>query len=64
MSKVRTNSLRRDAFSVFARAMARYLDTQGWTVLVAGGVGIEARPPLKYNYRLVMDFTGKKRVTP
>ena len=51
----------RQTFNRFAKAVAAFLATKQWAVLVVGNVRIEARPPRKYNYRLTLDFTGGKK---
>ena len=51
------------SFEHMAHAVSSYLETKGWSVLVAGGVSIEGRPPREYHYRFVLDFTGSKRGT-
>jgi len=39
-------------------AVAAYLRSEGWVVQVGGFTGIE-QGTLKYNYRLIFEFTGK-----
>lgn len=49
----------------FLKAAARYLERHGWTVLVIGGTGVHQHPGgFRFNYQLVINFTGKKRVAP
>lgn len=55
------DTVERKAFDRFAKAVAAFLATRGWNILVVGGVRLEARPPFKYNYRLVLDITGAKK---
>jgi len=43
-------------------ACAKYLRSIGWNPLVGGFTGIE-QGELKYNFRLIFKFTGKKNET-
>lgn len=45
----------------FYKEVAKFLKEKGWGVLVIGGIRIEQRnPSRKYNFELVVNFTGKK----
>ena len=41
------------------KEIGKYLEAKGWKALVIGFKGITKRE-LKYNYSLIIDFTGKK----
>ena len=49
--------LRRDAYSVLARAIARYLKPHGWNVVVVAGSRVESRGGTG-RYRFSVDFLG------
>ena len=44
-------------------AIKDYLLEQGWDLVVAGGMKILKRGPLKYNYYLQFDITAAQRQT-
>ena len=51
-----------DEFVKMSLAVARYLKTRGWYVVVSGPAQVEQEPmALKFNYRFVLAFTGGKR---
>ena len=45
----------------FHAAVVKFLQAVDWVPVVTGAISIEARPPLKFNYRLVVDFTGARK---
>ncbi len=55
-----TASNRNDRYDKLVDAMADYLRAEGWNPLVAGGIRIE-QPigNVRYNYELVIPFTGR-----
>jgi|HubBroStandDraft_6_1064221.scaffolds.fasta_scaffold134784_9 hypothetical protein len=50
-----------DEFERVCDAITKYLKRRGWLMLVAGPIYIEHHPPLKNNFRFVVDFTGAKK---
>jgi hypothetical protein len=40
-------------------AAARFIEGNGGKVAVIGGIGVMQRPPVMFNYRLTIDFTGR-----
>jgi hypothetical protein len=42
------------------KAADKFLRQHGYIPIVVGGISVEGKPPLKYNFRLVIDFTGRK----
>lgn len=57
--KKKTKASTQKEFDAMARAVARYIKAMGGHAVVIGGVGVQERPPLKMNYTLHIDFTGK-----
>ena len=53
--------IKKDKFSIMARAIKSYLSTYGWLVVVIGESRIEKKicNP-KYKYAFSIDFLGKK----
>lgn len=51
--------MKKDNFEEMMREVAKYIETHGGKALVMGGISVEKRPPLKHNYTLRIDFTGK-----
>ena len=52
--------VKQDLFWVMADAIIAYMKEQGWNIVVIGEQRIVRRPPLKYNFTLSIDFTGKQ----
>ena len=43
----------------FLKQVADYIEKMGGRAVVVGGIRVRERPPLKYNFTLEIDFTGK-----
>ncbi|HDZ18843.1 hypothetical protein LCGC14_0641440 [marine sediment metagenome] len=50
-----------EAFYKVAKSIADFMELKGWKVLIIAGIRVQKQPlSLKYNYELIIKFTGKK----
>lgn len=49
----------KDNFEVMVKEIAKYIEFHGGKAVVLGGISVSQRPPLKYNFTLHIDITGK-----